>query len=173
MSMRTILSATLGGLILSAVICTAPVSAGEPLRVTPAVRQVEADAPTDDVTLTGWRHARFRARRFHRGFYRGYGRIGFFGHRRWGYGPVWSSYGYRPYVYSSPYYPAYPYRPYSYGYYATYRPVYPVPAYPTAAPAYPVYDYAAPVPVYAPRTYYTPAVYTGYCGGGYYWDSWR
>ncbi len=196
MSIRTLLSATLGGLILCAVVSTAPVNAGEPLRVIPAVRQVEAGETSDEVKLTGWRRG-FFGRRHYRfgggfygyrgGFYRGFSPIG---RRYWRYRPLWRPYGYRSWAYS----PVLSYQPYPYGYYpygasyySAYRPVYLSPAYPVATPVYPtvtpvypsvapapaVYQYTAPATVYVSRSYYTPAVYTGYCGGGYYWDAWR
>lgn len=144
-----------GCLVLVAALQTTPLYAAEPLKVTPAVRTVEAGDDSTSATLVGWRHRHFR----HYGYYGGY----------WGGGPYWGGpfdnyygVGYAPLSYRSYYYSGF-YRPYGFGYYSAYRPAY-VGVYGAyyGTPYISAYTPAVYAPaVYAP-TVYTPAYYAAH-----------
>jgi hypothetical protein len=191
MTLRSLVAVSVGGLVVSVCLATAPVAAAEPLRVIPAVRVVEeGQAAETPILLTG-----------HRGFYRG-GWGGGYGYRSFGYGPRFYGGGYRSSFYSPYGYGLY--RPYSLGIYSGVRPGFGVyyssyragfaPYYSGFAPAYygyPSYGYPAAyaypsvytyayrpytysyaAPVYGVPAYgYTTPIYSGTSlYGGYYWN---
>ena len=155
MMMRT-MTMLAGGLLLCGALPTEQLSAAEPLKVTPAVRTVEAGDDGSTTTTVGWRHRRF-------GFYGGYWGAGSY----WGSpfggpfgGPFGSYYGvgYAPLSYG-PYYHSSFYRPYGFGYYSAYRPVY-VGSYSAYYGTPYIADYGSAV--YAPPVYAAP-VYATTC----------
>lgn len=190
MQRRYLVNTMLSGLVLLGFAVTSSTEAGEPLRVTPAVRTVTSDQPAATVQTVGWRHG-FRRGFYRGGFYgRGWGGRGFYGRRRfiggWGLGYAYRPYafyprpyavGYRPLGFGT-YYSANYYYPQSYAAYSYYRP-YPVATY--AAPVYGAYygvpysggayysasSYAVPYTVgYAPAISYS---YRPYWGGPVYY----
>jgi hypothetical protein len=148
-----------GGLLLCGALQTEPLSAGEPLKVTPAVRTVEAGDDSATTTTVGWRHRRFYGGYWGASSYWG----GPFGGPFGGYYGV----GYAPLSYRSYYHSSF-YRPYGFGYYSAYRPVY-VGSYNAYYGTPYIADYGSAVyapPVYAAPVYastvYTPAYYAAH-----------
>lgn len=159
---RSLVNLMFSGWAVLGLVGISAATAGEPLRVAPAVQTVTAGQATSNVELAGWRHRRW-------GGY--YGGGGFYGG---GWGPRFYGYsGYRPFGYSA-YYSSY-YQPYG----AFYRP-YPVAVY--SGPVYSSSFYGGPYyGAYSAPAYYSaygypaygwaPAYsvsYRPYWGGGYY-----
>src|SRR5689334_20979476 len=95
---RSLVNLVLSGWAVLGLVGISVATAGEPLRVTPAVQTVTAGQGTASVQLAGWRHG-YWGGGFYGGGWGGWGG----GYRSWGGwgGPAYGAgyYGYRPYSY--------------------------------------------------------------------------